>query len=114
MKIIYYILSTIIVLTFPYKIRCMDFQNDSTITKTIQKDSIKCCFKGKRFIDLNGDGINDFAPDKDGDGIPNSLDPDFKPKLKNDAHHKKFDQQDSLRIKKRFMNKLRFRHRWRR
>lgn len=31
------------------------------------------------FIDENGDGFNDLAPDADGDGIPNGLDPDFVP-----------------------------------
>ena len=29
-----------------------------------------------RFIDRDGDGFNDRARDHDGDGIPNSLDPD--------------------------------------
>jgi len=29
------------------------------------------------FIDENGDGFNDLAPDADGDGIPNSQDEDF-------------------------------------
>lgn len=33
---------------------------------------------GRHFIDKNGDGYNDNAPDADGDGIPNCLDPDFK------------------------------------
>jgi len=32
---------------------------------------------GFRFIDLDGDGINDNAPDADGDGIPNGMDPDY-------------------------------------
>lgn len=37
---------------------------------------------GKNFVDKNGDGYNDNAPDHDGDGIPNGLDPDFKgPKM---------------------------------
>lgn len=31
-----------------------------------------------RFIDLDGDGFNDLAPDRDGDGIPDYLDPDTK------------------------------------
>jgi hypothetical protein len=33
---------------------------------------------GKNFVDKNGDGYNDNAPDHDGDGIPNGVDPDFK------------------------------------
>ncbi|MCX7876846.1 MAG: hypothetical protein N2321_11875 [Melioribacteraceae bacterium] len=33
---------------------------------------------GKNFVDKNGDGYNDNAPDHDGDGIPNGLDPDYK------------------------------------
>lgn len=32
---------------------------------------------GKYFVDKNGDGYNDNAPDHDGDGIPNGLDPDY-------------------------------------
>lgn len=31
-----------------------------------------------RFIDEDGDGFNDLAPDADGDGIPNGLDPDYE------------------------------------
>lgn len=36
-----------------------------------------CDGNGTHFIDLNGDGFNDNAPDHDGDGIPNGLDPDW-------------------------------------
>jgi hypothetical protein len=32
---------------------------------------------GRRFVDKDGDGYNDNAPDHDGDGIPNGLDPDY-------------------------------------
>lgn len=32
---------------------------------------------GFGFVDENGDGYNDLAPDADGDGIPNGLDPDY-------------------------------------
>lgn len=32
---------------------------------------------GPRFVDENGDGFNDLAPDHDGDGIPNGQDPDY-------------------------------------
>jgi hypothetical protein len=31
----------------------------------------------QNFVDKNGDGYNDNAPDDDGDGIPNGLDPDY-------------------------------------
>jgi len=37
--------------------------------------------KTQPFVDEDGDGYNDNAPDHDGDGIPNGLDPDWK-KLK--------------------------------
>ncbi len=33
------------------------------------------------FIDEDGDGYNDLAPDADGDGIPNRFDPDYVPPL---------------------------------
>jgi hypothetical protein len=36
-----------------------------------------CQGNGKNFVDLNGDGFNDNAPDHDGDGIPNGLDDDY-------------------------------------
>ncbi len=35
--------------------------------------------KGAGFVDQNGDGYNDNAPDQDGDGIPNGQDPDYQP-----------------------------------
>ncbi len=34
---------------------------------------------GRGFVDENGDGYNDLAPDADGDGIPNGQDPDYVP-----------------------------------
>lgn len=36
-----------------------------------------CEGNGGNFVDLNGDGFNDNAPDHDGDGIPNGLDEDW-------------------------------------
>jgi hypothetical protein len=36
-----------------------------------------CDGQGKKFVDVDGDGINDNAPDHDNDGIPNGLDPDW-------------------------------------
>jgi len=45
-------------------------------TKTEKKEqTIK---HGQHFIDEDGDGYNDNAPDHDGDGIPNGLDPDWQ------------------------------------
>ena len=91
-----------------------NIDNDSLKVKPSQKDSTKCCMRGKKFIDLNGDGINDYAPDHDGDGIPNGLDPDYKRKMKADNSPKIYDSKDSTLIKKRLFNRKRFRHRWRR
>ena len=34
---------------------------------------------GSRFVDLDADGINDLAPDTDGDGVINHLDDDYAP-----------------------------------
>ena len=34
---------------------------------------------GVNFVDADGDGYNDNAPDHDGDGIPNGADPDYTP-----------------------------------
>ena len=36
----------------------------------------------QHFVDKDGDGYNDNAPDHDGDGIPNRLDPDWKKRQK--------------------------------
>ena len=43
------------------------------------------------FVDKNGDGYNDNAPDHDGDGIPNSLDPDWQKLQKNKNKHRFID-----------------------
>jgi hypothetical protein len=43
--------------------------------KTEDKEKIQ---HGSKFVDEDGDGFNDNAPDHDGDGIPNGLDPDYK------------------------------------
>ena len=43
--------------------------------------------QNQHFIDEDGDGYNDNAPDHDGDGIPNGLDPDWQ-KLKREQKRK--------------------------
>lgn len=46
-------------------------------------------FGGLRsFVDLNGDSINDNAPDDDGDGIPNGQDPDYVRQQKSSAKNR--------------------------
>lgn len=48
------------------------FAQDST------QAQIKDADKDQQFVDKDNDGYNDNAPDHDGDGIPNGLDPDWK------------------------------------
>ena len=50
---------------------------DSTKVKDENKEQEKTQH-GPKFVDKDGDGFNDNAPDHDGDGIPNGLDPDYK------------------------------------
>jgi len=50
------------------------FAQDSTNVKKTNHQKAK---HGKYFVDKDGDGYNDNAPDHDGDGIPNGLDPDY-------------------------------------
>jgi hypothetical protein len=45
-------------------------------TKTEKKEPTTT--QVQHFIDEDGDGYNDNAPDHDGDGIPNGLDPDWQ------------------------------------
>lgn len=59
---------TILILFF-----CTLHAQDST--KTDKKEPVTN--HEQHFIDLDGDGYNDNAPDHDGDGIPNGLDPDW-------------------------------------
>ena len=52
---------------------------------------IKGMGNSKAFVDANGDGINDNAPDVDGDGIPNGRDPDYTgTKARNGGNSKGF------------------------
>ena len=58
-------------------------QQDTTKTKVQKKEmkkeqKTKQIKHGRFFVDKDGDGFNDNAPDHDGDGIPNGLDPDYK------------------------------------
>lgn len=56
------------------------YAQDSLQTKNQNgqtKQNGKNIVHGKNFVDANGDGYNDNAPDHDGDGIPNGLDDDY-------------------------------------
>ncbi|MCK5127241.1 MAG: hypothetical protein KAR42_13385 [candidate division Zixibacteria bacterium] len=48
-----------------------------------------CDGNGTNFVDLNGDGFNDNAPDHDGDGIPNGLDEDYVKNAQDGAGYQK-------------------------
>ena len=53
--------------------------NAQDTTKVKDKEQEQNQIKhGPKFVDEDGDGFNDNAPDHDGDGIPNGLDPDYK------------------------------------
>ena len=59
------------------------YAQDSTKTEK-NKDATK---HKQHFIDEDGDGYNDNAPDHDGDGIPNGLDLDWQ-KLKEEKRNR--------------------------
>lgn len=46
--------------------------------KVAQQQTEQTKQQQQKFVDEDGDGYNDNAPDHDGDGIPNRLDPDWK------------------------------------
>ena len=82
-----------IALIFAIVVFSSDFSYSQDTTKSKDKDKkptpgMKNQHRQRtqNFVDKNGDGYNDNAPDDDGDGIPNSLDPDYV---------KKSDQKDS-------------------
>jgi hypothetical protein len=64
---------------------------------------------GPRFVDEDGDGYNDNAPDHDGDGIPNGLDPDYTgPKMKKGNGQKGFVDLDGDGINDNIMQQGRY------
>ncbi len=50
---------------------------DTTKVNTTNPDQQQKQHQVRGFVDENNDGFNDNAPDDDGDGIPNGLDPDY-------------------------------------
>lgn len=53
------------------------FDQNQEGEKPINKNGNEPKKHGLGFVDEDGDGFNDNAPDDDGDGIPNGLDPDY-------------------------------------
>ena len=45
--------------------------------QTSDSSGVPASGHGRDFVDEDGDGYNDNAPDHDGDGIPNGQDPDY-------------------------------------
>lgn len=72
-----------------------------------------CDSTNSHFVDLNGDGFNDNAPDFDGDGIPNGLDPDYIKQAKDGTGQQKGKlylngQADGIKSMNKFQKKNRF------
>ncbi len=65
------IVHIVFVLLFPFTCMFAQENSDESEPETPPPQEIP------RFIDRNGDGFNDLAPDLDGDGVPDALDPDF-------------------------------------
>lgn len=49
---------------------------ETAAVKQVSAKQVRMC----TFVDEDGDGFNDLAPDRDGDGIPDRLDPDSRKK----------------------------------
>lgn len=79
-------------------------KNDSLRGKKLINDSLRRCYPYYRFIDKNGDGINDNAKDIDNDGIPDKLDPKYPKRLRY-RHRHGWEKRDSLNKIDEFYNK---------
>ena len=64
-----------------HNVFCIDF-NDRRALWSGYYESYKNQQHRMHFVDKDGDGYNDNAPDHDGDGIPNGLDPDWHKLMK--------------------------------
>ncbi len=78
--------ATLVALVFGFSLFTLADAQDSTQAqnqyryrskKAVKVQTENTAQHGRQFIDLDGDGYNDNAPDADGDGIPNGLDPDY-------------------------------------
>ena len=82
MKTIITILSAfLIVAFFSTNMIAQDSSKTNSVKQTknnVKSNANKKAKHGLGFVDADGDGYNDNAPDHDGDGIPNGLDQDYK------------------------------------
>ena len=82
MKKIFTILSIVLItLFFTTSIIAQDdpkVESKSQLKNKVKTEQKTAAKHGAGFVDANGDGYNDNAPDHDGDGIPNGLDEDYQ------------------------------------
>ena len=82
MKTIFGILSAVIIIfVLSTNLQAQDSSKTNTVKETknnVKSEGNKKTQHGLGFVDADGDGYNDNAPDHDGDGIPNGLDQDYK------------------------------------
>lgn len=57
------------------KVQLQDKNQNQGTTQNQERNKV---IHGPNFVDKNGDGVNDNAPDHDNDGIPNGQDPDYQ------------------------------------
>lgn len=73
-------ITILVALFFATSLNAQDSSKTKQQTKVKKKVKIEQKTKlkhGLGFVDADGDGYNDNAPDHDGDGIPNGLDEDY-------------------------------------
>ncbi|MDQ7063713.1 MAG: hypothetical protein Q9P90_05635 [candidate division KSB1 bacterium] len=82
-------------------------QNDTRAQNQVKGQPGQPMHHGNRFVDKDGDGYNDNAPDHDGDGIPNGLDPDYTgPKMRAGRGMHGFIDLDGDGINDNMMNRM--------
>ncbi len=65
-------------ISFIYIVILLVFSSLSARAQDTTKTKNKVITQAHVFVDEDGDGYNDIAPDHDGDGIPNGLDTDWQ------------------------------------
>ncbi len=76
MRKLFFLISMIIIFSGVHNVRAQDSLKHAGKKENVKADHKDMSHK-MPFVDADGDGYNDNAPDDDGDGIPNGLDPDY-------------------------------------